>query len=67
MSSKLKATLDNALSRQLAQLKKYGELLDMQQKMIERSDYEGLQHVLALKDKVLIRLGPPGEINQLAG
>ncbi len=67
MSRKPNARLDNALSRQLNQLKKYGELLDTQQDMIERSDYEGLQRVLARKEKVLSRLVPPGEINHLAG
>ncbi len=66
MSRKPNVRLDNALSRQLNQLKKYGELLDMQQEMIERSDYEGLQRVLTRKEKVLSRLAPPGEINQLA-
>ena len=67
MSSKPNARLDNALSRQLTQLKKYGELLDMQQEMIILSDYEGLQRVLARKEKVLSRLAPLGEINTLAG
>ncbi len=67
MSGKTNARLDNTLSRQLTQLKKYGELLDVQQGMIERSDYEGLQRVLAQKEKVLARLAPPGEIKHLAG
>jgi hypothetical protein len=67
MSEKSNARLDNTLNRQLTQLKKYGELLDVQQKMIERSDYEGLQRVLAKKEKVLARLGPPEQISSLAG
>jgi hypothetical protein len=67
MSGKPNARLENALSRQLTQLKKYGELLDVQQEMIERSDYEGLQRVLVQKEKVLARLGPPEHIKTLAG
>ncbi len=67
MGRKPNARLDETLTRQLTQLKKYDKLLDAQQKMIELSDYEGLQRVLAQKEKVLARLGPPDGIKLLAG
>jgi hypothetical protein len=57
--------LDKAISRQLAHLKKYGELVDLQQELIERSDYKGLLDILNRKEKVLSRMGDPKLLPEL--
>lgn len=66
MSCKKGAELDEALNRQLGHLKKYGELVERQQMLIERQDYEGLLDVLARKQKVIDRMGDPARLKKLA-
>ncbi|MBW7997660.1 MAG: hypothetical protein FVQ81_14000 [Candidatus Glassbacteria bacterium] len=66
MSGKQSAELDELLSRQLACLKKYGELVERQRTLIERQDYEGLLAVLAKKEKVIARMGDPARLKELA-
>jgi len=66
MSKKATARLDDALSSQLSHLKKYSQLLDAQQELIERKDFEGLRKIMDRKDRVLARLGGQADLNALA-
>ena len=65
MSEKRSHELDEAITRQLAHLKKYGELVERQQALIEQGDYKGLLDVLVRKDKVITRMGDPDKLKML--
>ena len=67
MSAKQNLELDEVLARQLAHLKKYGELIDSQQRSIEESDYKGLLDILSRKEKVISRMGDMEQFGALVG